>query len=71
MTYKRFFIKKAYPCQFGVLPANTQIDYIDGRIFVNGGMVEPVYYDAIFSIISDKHLNDEYLHEVVVPVNKV
>lgn len=71
MQYRRFILKRDYTCEFGTLPAGSQIDLYGDRILFNGGMIEPQYYAVLKNLIDTPDLYDKYLREVVIPFNKI
>lgn len=71
MNYRRFRLIQEYTCPDGTLPAGSEIDILGDRMFFNGGMVQPQYYDVLAELISDDKLNKQYLREVPIPYNKI
>jgi hypothetical protein len=71
MTYRRYRLIRDYSCEFGTLPAGSDIDVMGDRITFNGGMIEPQYYQVLSNLISNETLHKTYLREVPIPYNKI
>lgn len=71
MEQKRYIFIKEYTTQYGTIPEGSQIDYVRGTYYINGGMCTPSSNEMFGRIINDSNLKKEYLREVAIPYNKI
>lgn len=68
----RYVFVKELKVDEGTFPVNAQIDVINGRIFYNGGMIQPTFYNLFYDLIEYELIKGfNYLREVPIPYNKV
>lgn len=70
MNQRRFIFVKDFTCQLGTLRAGSELIFLDGRIYFNGGQIEPQYYNLFFDFLKGEIESPNYLKEKVVPFNK-
>ena len=63
--YRKFKFKKEFTCPDGTISEGSEIVLIDDRMYFNGGMVNPVFYDEMMEIITNPKIYKEYLVEMI------
>ena len=53
MEYK-YVLKEAFTCQYGTIPAGSEIAIFRGQIFVNNGPIPSSYNDIFLDLIKDE-----------------
>lgn len=71
MVYKRFKFVKPFTCEYGTLPADSELTILKEAIYFNGGMVNPLFYNFFRDLINQEVKKPNYLREVPIPYNKV
>ena len=64
--YRKFRFKKEFTCPDGTIREGSEIVLIGDRMYFDGGMVNPAYYDTLMEIINTPQIAKEYLKEVFV-----
>lgn len=70
MKKKYVFIKK-FITNEGYIPEGTEIVFFRDGIYMNGGLLQPSYYNIIQNIIDNDALRKEYLKECNIIYNKI
>lgn len=70
MMYEYIFIKP-YEAEGGVIPEGSNLREFRGFLYLNGGLVSPVYAVELRELIEDEDLRKEYLDKRLVIANKV
>jgi len=68
---KRYVFKKPYTTKMGTIPVNSQVDYSHGSYYFNGGMCDSYSRGLFDYLVNNPQLKNEYLREVVIPINKI
>lgn len=69
---KRYKIVKELKVKEGTLHAGSEITLVGNRLFYNGGMVEPVFYNLLMDLIEYENVKGhKYLKEIPIPFNKI
>lgn len=67
-----YILKKNYvDSRFGELPVGSEIRFMRGICYFNGGMVPVSYAEILRGIIEDPALKREYIEERPIIYNKV
>lgn len=71
MFYKRFRLVKPLKVKEGTLLTGAEITIMNDKIFYNGGVVEPAYYNLLADLV-EYEMNEgfNYLREIPIPYNK-
>lgn len=70
--YRRFKFVKSMKLHDGTFRAGDEITVMGERVFYNGGMVEPSFYNLLLDIVEKEMKNGwDYLREVPIPYNKL
>jgi hypothetical protein len=67
MVAKHFKLVKNFNCEFGVLPAGSDILVLRGTIFVNDYQIQPVFYPLFHDLINKEMVQPNYLKEIPLP----
>lgn len=70
MNEKYVFIKP-YTNSEGTIPEGTEIMYLRGNYYMNGGLIAPSYQGLFVNLIGNDKLRNEYLRKVNMIHNKV
>ncbi len=68
---KKFIFIKPFKTKEGVIPEGSEIILFRGNVYMNGGLLHPVYNSMILNIINDNKLKSEYLIETEIIPNKI
>ena len=68
---KKFIFIKPFKTKEGVIPEGSEIILFRGNVYMNGGLLHPVYNSMILNIINDNKLKNEYLIETEIIPNKI
>lgn len=70
--YRRYRFVKPLSVKEGNFRVNDEITILDGRIYFNGGMVMPTYYNLLSELIEyETNEGFNYLRQVPIPYNKI
>lgn len=70
--YKRYrFVKEYVKSENEKIPVGSEITFMNGRIFFNGGMTTPLFTKLFLDLIEEEKKSPNYLKEVPIPYNKV
>lgn len=70
--YKRYKFVKELKVAEGTFPIGAEITVMNDRIFYNGGMIQPSYYDLFYDLIEyETNEGFKYLKEIPIPFNKI
>lgn len=61
---RQFIFTRNFETEFGIISVGTEMDIVNGVIYINGGMIEPWYYDVFQTLISDEKSRNNYLREI-------
>lgn len=71
-NYRRFKFVKNLTVEEGTFLAGSEITVMGNRIYYNGGMIQPTYYDLFYDLIEyETNEGFNYLREIPIPVNKI
>ena len=71
-NYRRFKFVKNLTVEEGTFLAGSEITVMGNRIYYNGGMIQPTYYDIFYDLIEyETNEGFNYLREIPIPVNKI
>ena len=65
--YRKFRFIRPFSCEYGEIKEGSELVLIGERMFFDGGMVNPIYYDVMMQIINDDRLRNTYLREIYIP----
>lgn len=68
---KKYIFIKPFKCSHGIIPEGSEIVIFRGFIYMNGGMIQPVYNQVILGILNDPQLKAEYIKEADIIHNKI
>ena len=70
--YRRFRFVKNLTVEEGTFLAGSEITIMGNRIYYNGGMIQPAYYDLFYDLIEyETNEGFNYLREIPIPINKI
>ena len=71
-AHVRYRFMKPVQCADGVLKPGDEITIINGRVYFNGGMVMPAFYDFLMGLIKRCETDPNFtaLRRVPIPYNK-
>lgn len=71
-NYKRYKFVKELKVKEGTFPVGSEITVMNDRIFYNGGMIQPSFYDLFADLIEYETIKGfKYLREIPIPYNKI
>ena len=71
MFYKRFRFVKELKLPEGAFKVGDEVTIMEGRVWFNNGMVQPVYRDLLMDLVEyESNEGWNYLREVPIPYNK-
>ena len=71
MFYKRFRFVKELKLPEGTFKVGDEITIMEGHVWFNNGMVQPVYRDLLMDLVEyESNEGWNYLREVPIPYNK-
>ena len=71
MFYKRFRFVKELKQPEGTFKVGDEITIMEGRLWFNNGMVQPVYRDLLMDLVEyESNEGWNYLREIPIPYNK-
>lgn len=71
MNHYMFVFKEPFTCKLGTIKEGTELTVLGERLFINGGLMEPWYYDIFKNLIQDDELREKYLRRVPLRYNEV
>ena len=63
---EKYVLIKPYVCNYGTLPEGSDIRFLRGQFYLNGGPIPPVWNSLFKKIIEDK----EYTRKVTIQKNE-
>ena len=71
MFYKRFKFVKELKQPEGTFLVGDEITIMEGRVWYNNGMVQPIYVDLLMDLVEyESNEGWNYLREIPIPYNK-
>lgn len=71
-VYKKYrFIKEFSISNTEKIPVNSELYLYNDRLYFNGGMVSPAYYNILLKLIEMEKVKPNFLKEVPIPYNKI
>ena len=71
MFYKRFRFVKELKQPEGTFKVGDEITIMEGRVWFNNGMVQPVYRDLLMDLVEyESNEGRNYLSEIPIQYNK-
>lgn len=67
----KYVLKKKYTCGLGSLTEGSEIRFLRGACYFDGGMVPDAYAIELKKLINDPKLRDEYISVQKLIYNKV